>query len=282
MSDLSFTILAKPNTGDWYEGSRTFLRPIQPRPVVAPARVENMSVSITVVFREDTYDPTTRIRRGRFYRRTNGVQIASGLVQFPSHPRPATIGGASGGSVVDFQSAFEQANELNSMISNSEGYGIILGIPPAETRWRVIDAEGLSDGTTLFSLRALSSSGLLPVITTADQSIKEASEKVIDAALKYAPVPVVDVCREATRLALAKYLNEDGDLATLIKKIKNNEYMIQSAATIINRLHPRGKSSEQERQDKSGKILRRVIDEDAVLAVRLFGFLLIEMNFANP
>lgn len=282
MTDFTFVILAKPNTGDWYEGNRAFLRPIQPRPVVAPAKIENMAVPIEVVFREDTYDPTTRVRRGRFYKRIDGLQIPSGLVPLSSYPRPATIVSTSGGSIVDFQSAFEQADDLNSVITKSDGYAIVIGTSSANTKWRVIDAEGLSDGTTLFTLRALSSSGLLPVMATSDQELRDASEKVIDAALRQAPTPVVDVCRESTRLALSRYLHKDGDLAKLIGNIPIDEHMIRSAATIINRFHTRGKSSERERREKLGTPLRPVLDEDAMLAVRLFGFLLVEMEFASP
>lgn len=282
MVDATFVVLAKPNTGDWYEGSRAFLRPVHPRPVVTPARIGSLAISIEVVFREDTYDPTTRTRRGRFYQRTNGIQIPSGLVPPSYYPRPQAFTGASGGSVIDFQFAFEQASNLNSAAINSRGYTIVLGVAPAETRWRVIDAEGLSDGTTLFTLRALSSLGLLPELTTSDQEIRDVAEKVIDAALKQAPVPVVDICRESARVTLSKYLKEDGDLGELIKKIPRDRQMISSAATIINRLHPRGKSAEREKQEKRGTPLRPVLDEDAVLAARLFGFLLIEMEFAAP
>lgn len=56
--------------------------------------------------------------------------------------------------------------------------------------------------------------------------------------------------------------------------------MISSAAKIINRLHPRGKSAERQRQETKGKIMRPIIDEDAALAVRLFGFLLLELGHA--
>jgi len=56
--------------------------------------------------------------------------------------------------------------------------------------------------------------------------------------------------------------------------------MISSAAKIINRLHPRGKIAEQMRQAAAGVRLRPVIDDDAALAVRLFGFLLMELDYA--
>ena len=283
MIDQSFIILAKPNTGDYYEGSRNFLRAIYPRPHISPARLVISLVPIDIVFREDSYDPTTRVRRGRFYQETSSFHISSGLVPYWPYPRPQEIPDGKVGTVFHFQTVFEQKNQLNTDLSRSkDDYGVLIGMAPFETRWRVIDAEFLSDGTVLFALKSLSSFGLLPILKTDDLEIKAAYEKVVDAALKYAPVPVVDVCRESTRVILAKYLNLPGDLADLIKKIPKDRSMTLWSTQIINRLHPRGKSSEKERRLKDGTPIRAVVDNDAVLAVRLFGFLLTELGYTDP
>lgn len=49
----------------------------------------------------------------------------------------------------------------------------------------------------LFTLKSLSAFGLLPALQTEDTEIKGAYEKVLDAALKYVPISVVDVCWES-------------------------------------------------------------------------------------
>jgi hypothetical protein len=56
---------------------------------------------------------------------------------------------------------------------------------------------------------------------------------------------------------------------------------IKSAAGIINRLHPRGKSAEQEKQARQGRQLRDVCDEDAKLSISLIGFLLREFEWGR-
>jgi hypothetical protein len=71
-----------------------------------------------------------------------------------------------------------------------------------------------------------------------------------------------------------------GDLADLIKKIPAANEGLRAAARIINRLHPRGKSSERERQADRGKDFRGVSSEDAELSVALIGFLLREAGWA--
>jgi hypothetical protein len=52
--------------------------------------------------------------------------------------------------------------------------------------------------------------------------------------------------------------------------------MVGLAAKIINRLHPRGKSAEQEK-----RALRQVIDEDAEASLHLIGLLLREIGWAK-
>ncbi len=291
MADMSFILLAKPNTGDYYEGNFAFLRPIYPRPNVSPAVLSNVAIPGEILFREDTYDPTTRIRRGRFYRQSHKTaQIPSGLVHHTPYPRPVEIVGGSGGPVFEFQSTYEQSDELNLALIRSRNHDLLIGQRPAETRWRVIDAESLSDGTTLFTLKSLSTFGLLPILDTDHPEIVSATEKVLDAAFKFPPVSVVDVCRESTRVIIARKFGEAfsaaKDLGNLIKKLetdlpKDDIMMVSSAAKIINRFHPRGKTAAQEKLAKDGKPLRSLIDEDAFLAVQLFGFILTELKFAR-
>jgi hypothetical protein len=285
--DQTFVILAKPNTGDYYEGSRNFLRSIYPRPNVSPARLESYLPYVEVVFREDFYDPTTRIRRGRFYRKIDGFPIQRSRVSHVPYPGPAEISTGGAESAFDFQAAWEQNQELNKTLLRTHDYEVFIGAAPAETRWRVIDAEALSDGTTLFTLKSASSFGLLPVLKSASPEIKATYENVVEVAQKLGPVSVVDACREATRVVLANKYDSSEDLGKLIEaaetKFSPGENIpILSAAKIINRFHPRGKSAKQEKQLKRGVTLRPVTGDDALLTVRLFGFILIETGFAIP
>jgi hypothetical protein len=77
-------------------------------------------------------------------------------------------------------------------------------------------------------------------------------------------------------------LGEAGRNRSPEKQMPRRDMVILSAAKIINRFHPRGKSAEQENQLKSGVTLRPITGDDALLAVRLLGFILIETGFAIP
>ena len=55
MINNSCVILARPNTGDYYEGDGNSLRAISPRPIVSPAQILWDTNLQPIVFREDSY-----------------------------------------------------------------------------------------------------------------------------------------------------------------------------------------------------------------------------------
>lgn len=169
---------------------------------------------------------------------------------------------------------------------------IFLGGVNYETAWRIIAAERLFNGETLFTLKATNTLGTLPDL--ADEALPperrkqvlEGLEKVADVAHNHLPVPIVDVCREFARVILSAWLpsvggNPYGDLGALVSAVPGDRLGVRCAAGIINRLHPRGKSAEQENQARQGRQLRDVCDEDADLSISLVGFLLRELQWAR-
>ena len=158
--------------------------------------------------------------------------------------------------------------------------------------WRIVDAERLFNGETLFTLKSMSALGTLPELIEEKlpeekkTEIREGFEKVVDVAPIQIAESVVDVCREFARLLLAAWLptidvtGASGDLDNLIKKVPEPQVGVANAASIIKRLHSRGKSSERERQAGRGQEVRPLSNEDASLAVSLIGFLLRDFGWA--
>jgi hypothetical protein len=108
----------------------------------------------------------------------------------------------------------------------------------------------------------------------------------VDVALKYLPVPVVDACREFARILLAAWLptigkRAQGDLASLINMTPSDYIMVKSAASIINRMHPRGKSSEHQTQRGKGRELWEITLEDSEISVGLIALLLREFGWVS-
>lgn len=286
---INKSVVLAEREGVFYEGDDTQLCAINPSPVVSaatlqPALVPAQDAGVifnALYFREDYFDATTRIRRGRFYGTDATGNIREWSQQrvssWPRPPLPAALQ-----NVVQMHAVYRRIKvevRGNALLKDTT---VTLGSPGFESDWRVIDVEQTANDELLFTLKPIFPFGILPTLTTDDIDVGNAYNSVLDASLKYAPVPVVDVCREALFVILCKRFGDANDLGDLIKRrIPDKLVMISSAAKIVSRLHPRGKAAEQLRQAAKGLRLRPIIDEDAALAVRLFGFVLVELGYGS-
>lgn len=273
-----------------FEGNEIFLNAVYPMPRLSKvwdhddAIFGSKSFISEPIFREDFFDPTTRIRRGRFYVPCDPdrKQWQDDRVNYYPYPHSA---GESSPWFKAYQSFIP-----NTQIKVSKRPIMSLGDSTYRTVWNIIDGERLFNGETLFTLKSSNTMGVLPDLNESALprekrvDILESIEKVADAAHKYLPVPIVDVCRESARCMLAAWLptvggTPKGDLGKIIKNIPGAYVGIRSSAEIINRLHPRGKSSERDRQAEEGKHIRDISHEDGEFSVSLIAFLLREFRW---
>jgi hypothetical protein len=280
-----------------YEGNENLLNAVYPMPSLSTVVVgqitreffRNLYPTEPLLFREDSFDPTTRIRRGRFYCLNKPVHpYAAGSVNHYPYALPG------GGQQPSYDMKTYRSSQPANPAPASMRLLILLGDASYNTAWHVIGAERLFNGETLFTLKSATTLGTLldlaedALPTEGRNQILDGFEKVADAAHKYMPVSIVDCCREFARIILAAWLPtvgekkpEGDDLGDVIEAVPSDRAGIKSAAQIINRLHPRGKSSEQERQAQKGRDIRDVSDEDGELSVSLVGFLLREFGWAR-
>ncbi len=281
------SIVLAEKDGVFYEGDDNQLWAINPAPVISPARfdppislAQNAGVRFGTAwyFREDYFDSTTRIRRGRFYGEDGIGRPLWGYNRVSSWPRAPLPNVSANVQIDHVYRRIKIDTPRDEVIKDTV---VSLGSAGYESDWRVIDVEQTTSDELLFTLKSIFPFGVLPRLRSEDQEVKDAYEKVLDATLKYAPVPIVDVCRESSCVVLGKHFNVGGDLGDVIKKIPPDRLMVSWAASLINWLHPRGKIAERQKQAEAGKRLRPVIDDDASLAVRLFGFILAELGYAS-
>lgn len=285
-----------------YEGSSSVGIPIWPSPVVTVATVVRSDADrksiptkadlwvAALVFREDYFDPVTRVRRGRFYNRGDGAQPNTWHVQvhpaLPSDSRSVSRGGLISKQLFGF-------HDWPARTQLRDGTGtliVALGIQDAMTLWRVIGVEHISSGEDLVTLKAISNMGVLPEISddklpeSARSRIRQATQNLVDTAYRAGPESVVDRCRDLAAAALgghfaAKYPEADhkdlGALAALANK--DQLALVENAARLIARLHARGKPNEQARRG-----IPPPTDEDASLAIECAGLILREFGWARP
>jgi hypothetical protein len=260
-----------------------------------------------ILFREDFFDPVTRIRRGRFYRREGEPK------NWEVSPHPALNLGALNVYPPAIEGFKQQLNASTGLLRKNDLLTfqsfslwqdfpdiqqhqavVVLGTRQSPTFWRVLHIETISTGEELVTLKARASFGALPELNTdkipkSDRGkVIDTVEKLIDNVHRAGPEAVVDDAREAVfAILLARLRQEEGcevlpdDLANCIGKFEEHQKLknlviVINAAYIVNRLHPRRKVVEQERRQ-----LPVIREKDAELAVLCVGVILRDLDWAT-
>jgi hypothetical protein len=147
-----------------YEGNHAFLNAVYPMPTISRVLIgrhasDSASIfgdylpAVAPLFREDSFDPTTRLRRGRFYISHN--QLAQYQRDRVSHYpyRPPT-------DSMPLAYEFDSYTVLQPVVEpacRNQGL-IVLGDLGFQTAWRIVGSERLFNGETLFTLKSASAS----------------------------------------------------------------------------------------------------------------------------
>jgi len=280
-----------------YEGTGSYGRALWPTPIITPAKIvfesegglvaENSSNVFGYRFREDFYDPISRIRRGRFYL-ANDSQPKEWFIQ--SHPAMPLE--------VEKANKHELRKSLETFHGNPIWYKyikdrndqplVLLGAGDRFTVWTIINVEAISTNEDLVTMKARSSLGFLPHIDNNKipeafrARVNESLNAFVDEVHRAAPISVIDRARDAASQILLAYFNLSGkaakDLGALAKKLENEKSMTvaASAAKIIARLHARAKPVERQKRE-----MRAIREQDAELAVQCVGTILCELGWAD-
>lgn len=280
------------NTGDVYEGSRSHGVRVN-NPVLLPyyfvgrgldTELKNREYSGMpfYLFREDYFDPITKIKRGRFYNAETETEWY--LQDFQRNDLtdvPCRDGFAKRARLITYQK-----NPLTEFREQIHYPDVILGREPFISIWKIISIETSFSGVPIVTLKSYRSLGELPElkIDSIDSDIlpalTEAIEKLENSINRLGPTDVVDRCRDTLSVVFGFLCNNrKNDLKDSIdgylKQYELQENMISWAARIVNRFHPRGKPNEQ---FKLG--IRPPSEEDAQLSVRCVWLVLVELGWA--
>ena len=285
------TLGVEIGTGVVYEPGAGGSREVWPAPVVsvgvfiaagqgAPIAMPDLSIAGPAIriFREDSFDATTRIRRGRFYQCTGRIEPIR----------------------VRFYDTGEATAVLHQFFAYTPNPAFkLVAIGVEDSFWRILNAERISTGEWLVTLKARGGVGLLPEVD--DDKIPEfgraavvkAVGHMVDVAHRETPGSIVDVARNTAALLLAVYAADQEtdaekqqrilgqDLGDVCKHFRNHAVLkklevVTSAGHILARLHPRNKPNEQHQRG-----LRLVTEDDATFAVSAIGLLLNEFQWTR-
>jgi len=295
-----------------YEGGNMYgATVVWPSPVATPAsfglstdselkaaKFESWGIS-KFLFREDSFDFVTRIRRGRFYKAEDSqpnchdwaIIIASPVQAYPSEKienRP---------DLAKKDAYTFQSYAISMELAKAEGKQLLvmLGAGKAATPWAVVNIETIHTEEELVTLKARQSMGALPVVDwdkvpdTSCAKVREELARLENEFRKAGPESVIDRAREAATAILSAWLQASGnpkangkDLGDLVKIFAESQgthqgRIIACTAEIPQRLHSRGKHAEREKRDT----LRPIREQDAELAVQCIGTILCDLGWAE-
>ena len=290
-----------------YEGSSTGNgHGLWPAPFLSPALVNGTDPSgskslpggpdhngYKLLFREDSFDPVTRLRRGRLYRTESRKTWYTTV-----HP----LGDPQAGGIQKV-AALVLNKDLMSYSSTHPRelfakhpivpYFIDLGFQMSFTRWRLINIENISTGEELLTLKATSFLGSLPELI--DEQIPDAYRNAIRERMERLSnvfgigdsTTIIDLCRAlASHVMIARNLEFDGnykpkelaDAADWFES-KNSDkalYKIPNCARILARLHTEHKPI----SEITGQF-RLLTEQDANLALNCVSTILCDLNWAK-
>lgn len=254
-----------------------------------------------MLFREDSFDPVARIRRGRLYIRSSERNPAVWHVQRHPAYAPTARGNANEAIGHGYPDARGfQATELmtfrswrasGDFFARKHDVVLVLGSGDRASAYPVLDVEGLATGEELITVRTRPSLSGLPELLTGlipehyFTMVVGQYEKVASAAFCDDAERVIDRCREAATAALnaARYVAGGGDktdakdLALLGKFFESREQAVLNyAAQTLARMHARAKSVEQIKRGTSPPT-----DADAEAAIMLLGLIYRELRWAH-
>lgn len=303
---MSYMIGVDESLGLVFEGASPYgAHLVWPVPVMTTARFVDSSANdystapsgspVTYYFREDMFDPVSRIRRGRFYKFANTSGGNWQVIDSPHVSIPHSGTNQEGlfcvRSLTDYRPCVI-SGELNSL-----GFAqslVVLGKEKSSTIWSIIHIETSFTGEEMVTLKARQSFGAFPEINwsvvpvEAVSTVREKLCVLEDDYHRAGTESVIDRAREAATAILSGYLQQCGiikakgkDLGGLINLLKeyngkDEQRVIACAAEIPQRLHSRAKTSEQEKRE-----IRPLREQDAELAVQCIGVMLCDLGWAK-
>lgn len=293
-----------------YEGVSHYGHGIWPSPVITRATLiesqedwERLPSSSHIdgakfVFREDTFDPVTGLRRGRLFHWQDGQSQPSGwhVHQHPAISEDVGHRDPQGRFRKDLLTYYDlHGIGAKLMAANSEVV-IALGSADSLTLWTVVSVEQVVSGQDLLTLKARSSLGVLPELdfakipTDSKDAVNAALKKLRTSAFREQASSVVEQCRPAAHVILSHWFSSItgdsrklDDLAELMNKIekhhdgKDRKILLNTGRTLA-LFHNRNKPNVRERL---GELARQILESDAAFALQAVALLIHEVGWSK-
>lgn len=290
------------SNGLFYEGQSHRGHGVWPAPFVSAASIIESDDDLAhlfdgsyiaaakLLFREDFFDPVTRIRRGRLYSQPTASPQEWYVQQHPAYPNETGHRGGDGAYYKSLHGFNEWQEPQRIKVGATK---IALGSKQFFSLWRAVGLEKLITGEYLLTLQSRSTMGTLTELNedklpaTGKIQILDAVNKVVESANRAGPESVIDRCRDAAQVIVGRWCAEltsdqswiTTELGKLLSRIDGSEQLrkhklICYSAGAIARLHARKPNEQEARQ------LPPLHEEDALLALQCLSAIIREVGYS--
>lgn len=292
-----------------YEGeSRNTGIPINPLPLISQVgfghHFEEIKLELKTstrfsdfkyIFREDSYDPVSRTRRGRIYKASTTKPESWSIIPHPGHL--ARKDQLTGEGQLQMQSLYSFYNFLLSSLyqTNKEirNLSVLIGAGDVFTKWTIISNEVGFNGQEIVTLKATNTLDIIPDIDyekidiSERNTINEKIDKFLDVSYSASIESIVDRAGEACLAIITAMLRSSNSelkgltLDSAIKKLSSDgkfseRKMLMTAAELLRLLHSRGKLSFQDKYNT-----RALNYHDAQMAIDCLSIIVFEFDLAK-
>ena len=219
----------------FYEGKSYWGHAVWPSPVVTPAEIvtepegrlqpedRTHLAADSMVFREDSFDPVTRVRRGRFYKAGNRQPSEWHVQVHPAVPDEALR--ADQGIIKKSLDTYYSYSIWHQFSKCRKQPLVLLGVKDRFTLWNIIDIESISTGEDLVTLKSCSSFGILPEVESSKipensrKAVMESLHTFVDEVHRAAPASVIDRARDSVSQVLLAYFDLHGRKCEGVRRI---------------------------------------------------------------
>lgn|GEM_PF-478496 len=293
-----------------YEGASLYGHGVWPTPVITRATLiespedwgklpkSNHIDGAKYIFREDTFDPVTGLRRGRLFQWQDGQSQPSGwhVHQHPAISEDVGHRDPDGRFRKDLLTYYDFHGFGSKLMTANSELVIALGSSDSVTLWTVVSVEQVVSGQDLLTLKARSSLGVLPELdfskipVDSKKSVDMALAKLRISAFREQASSVVEQCRPAAQVILSHWFSsitgdpsKVDDLAELINKIekhqdgKDRKILLNTGRTLA-LFHNRNKPNVRERL---GELARQILESDAAFSLQAVALLIHEVGWSK-
>lgn len=233
-----------------------------------------------LVFIEQSFEPISRIKRGRFFLITDTPQ-PDNLYRYQGQGGILQVSGnANSNSVAAYKfQSYEPSREFD--IRNTF---VFFGNSRIQSKWKILAVDSIVTNEEVYVLQEVNGIGVIPTLDETAipfQYFKEVESEyeILLSELHTSPESVVDHCRDVATSLLTALLDSTEsrkDLGKLIGSVEKKYQVVINCAAIINRLHPRRKPNEKERHK-----LKDLTGADADFAVQCIFQIIKELNWSK-